>query len=152
MNRRSPSAAEHADRSENTAEKPQYLYADLTHQVMGAFLQVHWRLGFGFVESVYANALAIELQKRGVRFEREVPLTVVYDGVTIGRFRADFVVDNRVLLELKSVERLAEAHAVQTLNYLNATEIELAMLLNFGPRPVARRLILSQSHRNRSRP
>lgn len=124
-----------------TAAKRELLFKGCSGQVIGAFLAVHWRLGYGFVENVYANALEVEFRKRGILFEREVPLTVLYDGVVVGRFRADFITHRRILLELKSVESLQRDHATQTLNYLRSTNIRLGLLLNFGPRPTVRRLI-----------
>ena len=104
-------------------------------------------MGFGFVESVYERAMAIEMARRGLHGRRQVPLTVYYRGVDVGRFRADFVVENAVLLELKAVERLAAAHEPLTLNYLHATGIQVALLLNFGPRATFRRFVLTHKSR-----
>lgn len=141
-------AAENAGTAtRNTAAKQELLFRTLTGQVLGAFLAVHWRLGFGFVENVYANALEVEFRKRGILYEREVPITVMYDGIVVGHFRADFITHGRVLLELKAVAALQPLHATQTLNCLRATGIEVALLLNFGPKPTSRRLVSSRKHR-----
>jgi GxxExxY protein len=137
-------AAENAGTAgRNTAAKQELLFSAFSGEVIGAFRMVHWRLGFGFVESVYANALELEFRKRCIPYEREVPVTVMYDDVPVGNFRADFITHGRILLELKSVEALQPIHGVQTLNYLRSTGIELALLLNFGPKPTLRRFICS---------
>lgn len=135
--------------SRNTAGSPDLLFGTLSSKVIGAFLTVHWRLGYGFAESVYANALEVEFRKRSIPYERELPVTVYYDDVIVGQFRADFVTHGRILLELKSVEKLQKDHYTQTLNYLRSTEIELALLLNFGPRPTMRRLINSSEYQRK---
>lgn len=137
--------AENAGTTEpNTAAKHELLFGAQSGQVIGAFLAVHWRLGYGFVESVYSNALELEFKKRAVPYEREVPITVMYDNAPVGHFRADFITHGCILLELKAVEALQRDHATQTLNYLRATEIELALLMNFGPKAICRRLINSR--------
>jgi GxxExxY protein len=117
-------------------------HADTTSAVLGAAFRVYNLLGPGFVESVYAKALAVELTRRGVPFSREVPTTVFYDGVEVGRFIADFIVDGRVLVELKAVESMNEAHGRQVVNYLHATGLEVGLLINFGAaRPQVRRFV-----------
>jgi GxxExxY protein len=139
--------AETADRGRTRAGKSlgeQLLHRSVSERILGAFFEVYWGLGPGFLESVYGNALAFEFERRGIMFKREAPLTVFYRGQEAGSFRADFVVEEAVLLELKAVDRLLEAHSSQTLNYLHATGIEVGMLLNFGPRPIFRRLVLSK--------
>jgi GxxExxY protein len=105
----------------------------LAKRIIGVAMKVHRTLGGGFVESVYANALGIELQKGGISYEREKSYPV-YDGVQVGVFLADFVIEDRIILELKSVEGLAVAHSVQLVNYLAAANIDLGLLLNFGGR------------------
>jgi GxxExxY protein len=106
----------------------------LAKRIVGVAMKVHRTLGGGFVESVYANALGIELKKAGLLHEREKSYPVFYDGVQVGVFIADLVVENRIIVELKSVEGLAVAHSVQLVNYLSAATIDLGLLLNFGTR------------------
>jgi GxxExxY protein len=122
----------------------QLLHRTVTERVLGCFFEVYWALGPGFLESVYGSALAIEFERRGLAARREVALDVFYRRQNVGSFRADFVVEGTVLLELKTAERLTEAHGTQTVNYLHATGIEVGLLLNFGPRPVFRRFVLTQ--------
>ena len=104
----------------------------LAKQIIGAAMKVHRVLGCGFLESVYANALVLELRKSGFAFERERVFPVFYDDTEIGVFHADLVIENRLIVELKSVEALNIAHSVQLVNYLAAAQIDFGLLLNFG--------------------
>jgi GxxExxY protein len=106
----------------------------LSRRVIGVAMKVHRGLGCGFIESVYANALGIELQKAGILFEREKAYAVFYDGIQVGIFHADLVVENRLIVEIKAVEGLAVAHSVQLVNYLAAAKVDHGLLLNFGTR------------------
>ena len=118
------------------------LHADVTEVVLRVFYQVYNELGGGFLESVYQAAFAMALRQAGLAVDAEVPVSVFFRGVVVGDFRADLVVDGCVLLELKAVSTLDRAHEGQTLNYLRATKFETALLLNFGPRPQFKRLVL----------
>jgi len=105
---------------------------DLAGKVIGLAMKVHSALGAGFLESVYQKALAHELTKSGIRFESEKPLKVIYDGILVGDFVADLLVEEELIVELKAVQCLAAAHEVQTVNYLVATGIDVGLLINFG--------------------
>jgi GxxExxY protein len=109
---------------------------ELAEKVIGAAYRVHNTLGFGFLESVYQKALAIELRKLGIPFQMKVPVPVHYEGESVGDFEADGLVDGRLMLELKSTQALVTANEVQLVNYLTATGIENGLLLNFGPQRV----------------
>lgn len=104
----------------------------LSHAVIGCAMRVHTKLGPGFLESVYKNALAIELRKSGLSFEAERPVQVFYDAIPVGTFSVDILVEAKLLLELKAVQRIAVEHEVQVVNYLTATGIDHGLLLNFG--------------------
>jgi len=106
----------------------------LARHVIGLAMQVHRFLGCGFLESIYVNALEVELQEAGILFEREKRYSVDYKGVEIGYFHADLVIENRLVVEAKAVDALAVAHSVQLVNYLAVSKLELGVLLNFGPR------------------
>jgi GxxExxY protein len=105
---------------------------DLAGKVIGLAMEIHSALGAGFLESVYHHPLAHELEKAGMRFESEKQLNVVYDGILVGEFAADFLVEDELIIELKAVQSLATAHEVQTVNYLVATGKDVGLLLNFG--------------------
>ena len=108
------------------------IYKELSYAIVGAAMEVHKILGPGFLEIVYQKALAQELTLRGIRFEQYKPLTVMYKGVEVGKYEADFVVEGKIILELKAVSALHPAHFAQAQNYLAATGFKLAILLNFG--------------------
>lgn len=108
----------------------------LTEKVIGAAFRVHNQLGFGFLESVYEKALAIELGKLGVEHQTQSPIKVYYEQQIVGEFLCDVLVEDRLVLELKSVTQLAVAHEVQLVNYLAATKTDIGLLINFGPSKV----------------
>ena len=104
----------------------------LIEMIIGCGMKVHSTLGPGFLESVYQKALAHELRKAGLHVEWEKPIAVTYDGVPVGDFSVDLLINNRVMVELKANHALAPAHEVQLVNYLTATRTEIGLLLNFG--------------------
>jgi GxxExxY protein len=104
----------------------------LTRKIIGCAYRVFNELGFGFLESVYEKSMLIELQENGLKAEVQQPVTVFYKGNQVGDFAADITVEDKVILELKSVLRLVEAHEVQLVNYLVATGISTGLLINFG--------------------
>jgi GxxExxY protein len=106
--------------------------AALTREIIGCAMTVHQTLGPGFLESVYARALAHELGKAGLQVECNRAIKVVYDGIVIGDFVGDMLIADTVLVENKAVKALVQAHEVQLVNYLTATGIEIVLLLNFG--------------------
>ena len=118
-----------------------YPHVDLSATVIGAFYETYNALGFGFLESVYENAFAIQLEHCGLRVERQRPITVRYRGNIVGDFRADLVVEERLLVEIKAASALLPVHEAQLINYLKGTGLQLGLLLNFGPRPQVRRRI-----------
>ena len=105
---------------------------DLCGQIIGLAMKVHSTLGSGFLESVYQNALALELRKAGFKVELEKPISVHYEGELVGAFTADLLVNETFILELKAIQILAKIHEVQLVNYLTATQLSEGLLLNFG--------------------
>ena len=105
---------------------------DLTGKIIGCAMKVHSALGAGFLESVYQNALAHELQKSGLKVELGMKIAVSYDEINVGHFVADMFVEDCVIIENKAVQAFATIHEVQLVNYLTATGIEIGLLLNFG--------------------
>jgi GxxExxY protein len=123
------------------------LHRELSEGVLRAFYQVHYELGHGFPKSVYSAALATMLMELDFGVQREYPIGVFFHGIVVGSFRADMVVDSKIIVELKAglqLERFAEA---QTLNYLRSTEMEVALLLHFGVRPSFKRLIYTNDRK-----
>ena len=117
--------------------------SELTEKIIGCAFKVSNTLGCGYVEKVYENALAHELRKAGLLVEQQKRVDVVYDGVLVGYFDADIVVESVVILEIKAVRALDDAHKAQTLNYLKSTGIRLGLLINFGvPRVEIKRVAL----------
>lgn len=105
---------------------------ELTGKVIGCAMKVHSKLGFGYLESVYRNALLHELRKNAIQAQAEQPIQVFYDGMLVGDFKADIIVEENLILELKAVENLNKIHEVQLVNYLNASRKEVGLLFNFG--------------------
>ena len=108
------------------------LHRELTYAIIGAAMEVHKILGHGFLEAVYEAALAHEFDLRGIPYERQKRLTVTYKGETVGDYVADFVVDGKVIAELKATKGLTEIDEAQLINYLRATGYRVGLLLNFG--------------------
>ena len=104
----------------------------ISERVIVSALEVSNRLGVGFLESVYENALCVELDNRGIAFHQQKPIKVIYKGQVVGRFVADMVIEDKLLLELKAMSGLAKNHTAQVINYLKATGISVGLLLNFG--------------------
>ena len=111
-------------------------YKELTESIIGCAYHVYNRMGFGFLESVYEKCMLIELRKTGLNAESQKPITVYYGDEIVGEFVADIIVNNTIILELKSVRQIINTHEVQLVNYLVATGKPVGLLLNFGERRV----------------
>ena len=122
-------------------------YAEITDKVLKAFYQVHTELGYGFSEKVYENALVILLQNLSLRVEQQVPITVYFHGQVVGEYIADLIVNAVVLLELKAVRKLIDQHSAQLLSYLKSTELEVGLLLNFGPSAAFKRMVFDNERK-----
>lgn len=125
-----------------------YLQSDLSAQILKAYYIVYSRLGFGFPENVYENAMIIELVKQGLFCTLQRPLNVFYDEVNVGKCYAEIVVNEQIILEVKCRDSINTEDEEQLLNYLRATEIEIGMLLNFGREPQYRSRFLMNSLKN----
>lgn len=122
-------------------------HSDLTGKILGAFFQIQKEMGFGFSEKVYEAALEVLLKEQGISPVRQKGIHVYYHGCIVGEFKADMIVNDVVLLEIKSVEKLIDAHDAQLLNYLKSTEIEVGLLLNFGREAEFRRKIYDNARK-----
>ena len=119
------------------------LHKDITSQIIKGFYRVYNTLGYGFLEKVYENALYIEIIEMGLYCEKQCPIQVYYSDKKVGQYFADLIVENSVIVEIKSGEVLAKEHEYQLINYLKATEIEVGLLLNFGKEPEFRRKVFT---------
>ncbi len=116
---------------------------ELTYRIIGCAMKVHSTLGNGFQEVVYQRCLAIEMERAGLDFGREVEQTIYYDGIVVGTRRADFIVANRVVVELKALTSLDEVHIAQSKNYVVAYGFAIGLLINFGARSLEYRRIFN---------
>jgi len=114
-------------------------HKELTEKIINIFYRVYNKLGYGFLEKIYENAMMIELKREGILAVSQSPIKVFYDGEVIGEYYADILVDNKVIVEIKAAKRLVEENEAQLLNYLKATDIEVGLLLNFGTEPEVKR-------------
>ena len=120
-------------------------HKELTSKIIECAFTVHNTLGFGFLENVYQNALMIELYKADLQAEKEKRIQIEYDGQVVGDYIADIVVEDKVILELKSVKEIHPAHEAQLVNYLKATGIEVGLLINFGATVEIKRKVFDRS-------
>lgn len=107
-------------------------YEELTRKIIGCAMKVHSVLGCGFQEVIYQRAMAIELEKQGLRFAREQEMGVFYEGISIGTRRVDFFVEEKIMTELKAISHLNDSNLNQSINYLEAYNLPVGLLLNFG--------------------
>ena len=127
--------------------KNQYVESGLTGDIIGAAMEVHRELGSGFLESVYDEALAVELAQRKIKFERQKELPVYYKQHYVKKFVCDFFVDSKVVVEIKAVSTLSEIDRVRLTSYLKASGIEIGLLLNFGEKSLCfKRMIYSRKN------
>jgi len=122
-------------------------HAELTDKIIGVYYDVYNELGYGFLESVYEESMAMALGEVGLQAQRQVAVPVLFRGHQVGDFRADLLVEHKVLLELKAARTLDRSHEAQLLHYLRATEIEIGLLLNFGEKPQFRRLLFDNERK-----
>jgi len=108
------------------------LYKELSYKIVGLAMRVHSKLGYGFLEKVYENALMVLFRREGIEAKQQAPITVYFEEEVVGNYYADILVEDKVILEIKSVENIIDAHIAQTLNYLKATDLRLAIILNFS--------------------
>ena len=125
-----------------------YKYSGLTEKIIQCFYTVYNRLGYGFLEKVYENALIIELRKQGLECRQQKKINVYYDEFVVGDYFTDILVEDKIMLELKAHEVLNPADGKQLVNYLRATTIEVGLLLNFGKKPQFQRKVFDNEYKN----
>ena len=124
-----------------------YKYKEITDKIISAFYKVYNSLGYGFLEKVYENALIIELKDRGMVAVPQAQIQVFYKGNTVGEYYADIVVEDKIIVEIKAARDLAPENEAQLLNYLKATDMEVGLLLNFGPEPQVKRKVFNNDRK-----
>ena len=124
--------------------KTEYKHSDITEKIIGAAYAVYNTLSHGFLEKVYENALALELRAEGMAVVQQGVVDVLYHGSTVGRYFADMIVADQVIVEVKAISELDKAHEVQLVNYLKASEMEVGLLINFGRKIEIRRRIFDR--------
>ncbi|WP_376696902.1 GxxExxY protein [Wenzhouxiangella sp. EGI_FJ10305] len=123
-------------------DKEKHLLSDVSEKVIGCCYEVGNTLGAGFLESVYENALSVELVNQGIDHQRQVQVDVQYKGTLVGRYQPDFLVEKRLVVEIKALRELTGQHQAQVLNYLKATGLDVGLLVNFGsPKVQVKRLV-----------
>ncbi len=124
-------------------------HSSITENIIKAFYRTYKCLGYGFLEKVYERSLVIELRKLGLSVEEQCPLDVWYDGICVGTYYADLLVERKVIVEIKAASLICDEHEAQLLNYLRASEMEIGLFLNYGKTPEFRRRAFS-NHRKHS--
>jgi len=131
------------------ADEHGFRHKELTEKIIGVFYEVYNELGCGFLESVYEKAMRIALSARGLECPPKVKIPIWFCGQVVGEFEPDLIVERAMILELKSARDFDSAHEAQLLNYLRATDIEVGLLLNFGPKPQIRRFLFDNDRKRR---
>ena len=128
-------------------EKQDVKYKELTEKVIKIFYRVYNKLGYGFLEKVYENAMMVEFKKEGMTVLPQSAIRVFYENEVVGEHFTDMLVDNKVIVEIKAAKSLAAENEAQLLNYLKATDIEIGLLLNFGPKPEVKRKVFDNDRK-----
>ncbi len=121
-------------------------YEEITHKIIGCAMKVHSTLGNGFQEVIYQRALAIEMQNKGLNFQREMEMTIFYEGIDIGTRRVDFFVEDTIMVELKALIKLEDVHLAQAMNYCQAYKLPVGLLINFGAKSLEFKRVYNLTH------
>lgn len=122
------------------------IHGELTHRIIGCAMEVHKILGAGFQEVIYQRALGIEMSKQGLEFQREMEMIIFYDEIEIGTRRVDFFVEDIIMVELKALSKLEDAHLNQAMNYCQAYSLPIGLLINFGTKSLEFKRVYNLSH------
>ena len=130
------------------AEKINLIHKDITGKIIGLAMEIYNQLGRGFLESVYEEAFAYELELNKINFKRQEPMDVYYKGRRIKQFVCDLLVEDKVIVELKAIKRITDSEIAQTINYLNAAKYEVGLLINFGSKSLEFKRLIKTNPRN----
>ncbi len=121
-------------------------HEELTHKIIGCAMKVHSVLGNGFQEVIYQRALAIEMEKQGLGYKREMEMSIFYDGIDIGTRRVDFFVEDNIMVELKALTKMEDVHLAQAMNYCQAYNLPIGLLINFGAKSLQFKRVYNVNH------
>ncbi|WP_203258741.1 GxxExxY protein [Hyunsoonleella ulvae] len=121
-------------------------YEEITHKIIGCAMKVHSTLGNGFQEVIYQRALAIEMEKQGLGYQREMEMSILYEGIDIGTRRVDFFVEDLIMVELKALIKLEDVHLAQAMNYCQAYDLPIGLLINFGSKSLEFKRVYNVNH------
>ena len=121
-------------------------HEDITHKIIGCAMKVHSTLGNGFQDVIYQRALAIEMEKQGLGFKREMEMIIFYEGIDVGTRRVDFFVEENIMVELKALTKLEEVHLAQAMNYCQAYHLPIGLLINFGAKSLEFKRVYNLTH------
>jgi GxxExxY protein len=121
-------------------------HQEITHKIIGCAMKVHSTLGSGFQEVIYQRALAIEMKKHALNFNKEMKMEIFYEGLSIGTRRVDFFVEGKIMVELKAVIKLEDTHLAQVMNYCQAYNLPIGLLLNFGAKSLVFKRVYNVNH------
>ncbi len=123
-----------------------YKYSEITAKVIGCAMKVHQKMRNGYQELIYHRCLIIELDKQGIKFLQEMELPIFYDGIQVGKRRVDFLIENKVVVEIKAVTELTDTYLSQALNYLESLNLEIGLLINFGSKSIEIKRIINNKY------
>ena len=126
----------------------QYAHSEITGKIIGCAMEVHRQLGVGFMENIYARALYIEMKQQGLEFDHEHDMLILYKGEVVGKRRVDFFVENTVMVEIEAITKLEDVHLAQAINYLEASNMEIGLLLNFGGKSLDFKRVINRVKKN----
>ena len=115
-----------------TTNEKEIVYKELSYKIIGLAMEVHSKLGYGFLEKVYENAMILLFKREGINARKQAPIKVYFEGGVVGEYFVDILVEDKIILEIKALDKIIDVHIAQTLNYLKATGSQLAIILNFG--------------------
>ena len=127
---------------------PDYLYSELSDNIINCYYKVYNTLGFGFLEKIYQKSLEIELRKSGLIVESQYPIKVYYDNSIVGEYYADLFLESKIIVEIKAIEILVKESELQLINYLKSTNVEVGLLLNFGKKPEVKRRVFTNDKKS----
>jgi len=127
--------------------KEEYKYSDVTEKIIGCAMRIHQRMRNGYQELIYHRCLVIEFKKACLSFSNEIELPIFYDDIEVGRRRVDFLIEKKIIVEIKALSEITDAHLAQALNYLEVMNLEIGLLINFGSKSLEIKRLINNKHK-----